>query len=319
MELSRLVFRVLIIDDDLEMNKHLVEIIKGLITSDFEITVIPKVDYLDIELDPQPGISSFWQISKRTLEQLDTFSQFEPYDLIISDYGFITDEGKAILWPEGRVAKPTIEDAKGRILTLADLRIQYEDWLRSNSRKLLKQNIFDSTKRMILRSFASNKAYDILGPVKEKRYPITQGVFPNAFIDIMDTRQEFFGANDQFYSIYDNENYGRNFYRHLVCTYTARIVRREIYRFIAEILSRIRLKRSVFNIALFAGTVASIGLGAQLLADLGLKQIANGNNSGWLFIINGFLVITIGALLIAARFEKFSRSIIRWFSSDDNF
>lgn len=311
--------RILVIDDDFEMNKHLVEIIKGLITTDFDVTVIPKVDHLDIELEPQFDKNYYWQISRGTLEKLDILSQSGAYDLVISDYGFITEEGKAILWPEGRAAKPTVEDAKGRILTLADLRIQYEDWLRINSRKLSRDNLFDSTKRMIFRSFASKKAYDILGPVIERRVPVTQGVFPNAFIDPMDTRQEFFGSNDQFYGIYDDENYGRPFYRHLVATYTARIVKREIYRFIVELRSKIRLKRSVFNIALFAGVVASIGLGAQFLADIGITQLSAGNNSGWLFILNGFLVITIGALIVAARFEKFSRSIIRWFNSEENF
>jgi len=319
MKSSNYLFRVLIIDDDLAMNKRLAEIIKGLITSDFGITIVPQVDYLDIELEPQPGTASFWQINRRTLEKLDILSRSGQYDLVVSDYGFITEEGKSILWPEGRSAKPTVEDARGRILTLADLRNQYDEWLRTTSRKLDVHNLFDSTKRMLLRSFASKKAYDILVPVKERRVPVTQGLFPNAFIDPMDTRQEFFGANDQFYGIYDDEKYGRAFYRHLVATYTARIVKREMYHYIAELTSKIRLRRSVFNIALFAGTVAAIGLGGQYLADIGISELQSGSTSGWVFILNGFLVIAVGAIVVAAGFEKFSRSIIRWVGSEENF
>lgn len=114
-----------------------------------QIDVKPEVERLDVVLD-------------ETLRRLSLLSQTPYYNLIISDFGFVEDKAKDILWGKERDRKPTREDAKGRILTIRDLRAQFEEWRNLTEKKPSRnKNVFAAARRVIIRNFASRLAIHI--------------------------------------------------------------------------------------------------------------------------------------------------------------
>lgn len=311
-------FRILLIDDDAEMNSRLEGLLTGCRLSVGGIEVVPEVDRVDVALEEkteQPGI---WRIKEETLKQLHFLSQSPGYNLVMTDFGFVTDEAKDILWGRDRSRKPTKNDAKGRILSIRDLRLQFEEWrTHVGQRRSAAWNVFTSARRVILRSFASRLAFDILGPVIPNRSLETQAAFPNAEIVAIDSRQEFFG-NDEFYEIYERPD-GRDFYRYLVGTYSTRVIESEMLRHVIKITKNLRIKRSVFNIALFAGAVTLIGGAAQYLSGIGLGLLDQGRPMGWWFIVGGLLALVFGALGLSLTFEWFARTVVRWVGPEEEF
>jgi hypothetical protein len=310
-------FRILLIDDDFEMNAKLERLLSNPIAVD-HLKVIPQVDYVDVRLEEDNNRKGYWNISETTLKQLQRYSRFPNYDLVMVDFGFATEEAKDILWGKDRTRTPTKEEAKGRLLTIRDLQIQYEDWQNKAAKNAAKNNnVFTAARRVILRSFASRMAFDMLGPVEHSRRPETQKAFPNADVIAIDSRQEFFGG-DEFYDIIERPD-GRDYYRYLVGTYSKRVIESEVLRRLIKLSGKLQVRRSVLNIALFAGSIAVIGGVSQYLANLGFGFLDRGQSVGWWFFIAGLLALISGALTLALSFEWFARAIVRWIGPEEEF
>ena len=308
-------FRILLIDDDVEMNTRMEKVLSGHRLSVGRTEVIPQVDRLDVSLEQR---GDYWKISETTLKRLHLLSRSPRYDLVMADFGFATEEAKDILWGKDRSRHPTKEDAKGRLLTVRDLRYQFEEWAEEVATKAKGSvNVFTAARRVVLRSFASRLAFDILGPVVPDRSNQTQQAFPNADVLPVDSRQEFF-ATDEFYDIYERPD-GRDFYRYLVGTYSLRIIESEMLRYLVRLSGKLRVRRSVFNIAVFAAAVAAIGGVAQYLAGLGFGFIDRGQSTGWWLFGAGLLLLVLGALALGLTFEWFARSVIRWVGAEEEF
>ncbi|HWM26120.1 MAG TPA: DUF308 domain-containing protein [Chthoniobacterales bacterium] len=301
-----MIYRILLIDDDKEMNDRLSRLLTGHRIHAGDVTVSFAVDVVQVAvMSDQPG---YWRFDKGTLDTLKTVSE-RSYDLVMADYGLVDDAAKDILWGQDRTRSPTRQEAKGRLLTLKDLSEQYVAKVGVTS-----PNIFLSARQVCLRSFASKLAFDLAGPVHPDRVIVTKAAFPNAEVQAFDPRNEIYGG-DAYYSFYDQAD-GREFYRQLVGHHVLSVAELYVLRTLLARASRLRVRRSVFNIALFAGCVAVVGGATQYLAAIGLNR---SQESGWLYLVAGFAVLVFGALLLSMYFEAFSRRVIQWVGSESDF
>jgi CheY-like chemotaxis protein len=223
--MRRMTFKILLIDDDPEMNFILRRRLERYRLRVKDTVVIPKVDMIDVDLErADPG---YWRIHTRTLRAMEKVSR-QRHDLVVVDFGFADEEAKNILWGRNRVRRATREEARGRLLTVRDLSDQYAERIGRGVGASSGRNIFLTARRVVMRSFASRLAFDILGPVFPDRLDETKAAFPNAEIEAMDPRNEFY-AGDEYYDYYDSER-GRDFYRQLVGAFTVRVVEGQILR-----------------------------------------------------------------------------------------
>jgi hypothetical protein len=301
-----MIYRILLIDDDREMNDRLFRLLTGHRIHAGDMTVSFAVDVVQVGVaSDQPG---YWRFDEGTIDALKTVSA-RSYDLVMADYGLVDDAAKDILWGKDRSRSPTRQEAKGRLLTLKDLSEQYAAKVSVTS-----PNIFLSAHQVHLRSFASRLAFDLAGPVYPDRENETKAAFPNAEVRAFDPRNELYGG-DAYYSFYDQTD-GREFYRQLVGHHVMAVAERYVLRTLLSRAGRLRVRRSVFNIALFAGCIAIMGGATQYLATIGLNR---SQESGWLYLVAGFAVLVFGALLLSLYFEAFSRRVIRWVRSESDF
>ena len=304
-------YNILLIDDDEEMNKKLTDILMGhrLKTEIAEV----KFNVDAVEVATEKEREGFWKFDNETMQALEKCSR-KKYDLILADFGLVDDEAKDILWGKDRKRNPTKEEAKGRLLTLLDLSQQFEKFIDGGSPNLFRKNY-----KVHLRSFASRLAFDLLGPVIPNRVRITRAAFPNAEVEAFDPRNEIYG-NTEFYDFYEYQDIrGREFYRQIVGHHSVSVVDRYVLRELIDLAGKMRVRRSVFNLALFAGFVAIIGYATQYFEGLGLNLLAKKETIGWWMIFVGLLVLILGALSLAVYFESFSRKIIKWVGSERGF
>jgi CheY-like chemotaxis protein len=301
-----MIYRILLIDDDKEMNDRLVGLLSGHRIHAGDMTVSFAVEVVQVGvMSDQPG---YWRFDENTIDSLKLVST-RSYDLIMADYGLVDDAAKDILWGKDRSRCPTRQEAKGRLLTLQDLSQQYAAKVGAKW-----PNIFLSARQVHLRSFASRLAFDLAGPVYPERENVTKAAFPNAKVRSFDPRNEIYGG-DAYYAFYDQVD-GREFYRQLVGHHILSVAERYVLRALLAQAGRLRVRRSVFNIAVFAGCITIMGGATQYLATIGL----NGDQeSGWLYLALGFVVLVVGALLLSMYFEAFSRQVIRWVGSESDF
>ncbi|HWR83367.1 MAG TPA: hypothetical protein VN285_08695 [Candidatus Deferrimicrobium sp.] len=303
-------YRLILIDDDEDMNVALEKLLAGHRVVHEDVTVILDIHHVDVELDEIPEQPGFWKVSEKTIRNIERVSRNGPYDLVIADFGFAEEKAKEILWGKDRSRRPSREEAKGRLLTIRDLAHQYHSHLRDEGYGVDKNNsLFLSTGDVLLRSMASRMAFDILGPVIPNRVNETKSAFANAAIDPIDPRNEFYGG-DTFYHMYEPD--GRDFYRQLVCAYTIRALESHVLRTLIRASKRPGISRSVFNIAIFAGSVALVGGLTQYLGGIGLSLVVSGQSIGWWILVGGVTVLAGGALLLSLYFEAFSRAVVRW-------
>ncbi len=307
-----MVYRILLIDDDKEMIKKLSHLLSGhrIHIGNFNLSI--EVDSVLVRVEPVIIESNkYWRFTDDTIRDLEIASA-RRYDLVVADYGLVDDEAKDILWGKDRKRTPGREEAKGRILTLKDLAEQYAETISDGS-----PNILLTASQVYLRSFASKLAFDILGPVNPDRVNATKAAFPNAKIDAFDTRNELYGG-DAFYSFYKQKR-GLEFYRQLVGHHMLLVVEKYILRTLITRAGRMRIRRSVLNIALFAGSVAVLGAATGYLAQIGQSLLAQKDSSGWWLIFAGLTFLGLGSLALSIYFESFARRIIRWIGPEEEF
>lgn len=308
--------KILLIDDDSKMNQNLERILNGITVSHCGMTVKPIIHCLDVNLDLVGSEVDKWKISNLTFDTLLKLCNENKYDLVIADFGYATKEAQRILW---NIDKPTKEDAEDRVLTIRNLSLQFIDWLRITNKRLPKErNIFLSEQKVILHTLASKSAMEIFGSVNPRRLNETRAAFKNSDdVKIIDTRSEFF-AWDDFYSIYESED-GRNFYRHLLGTHLIKVVETELLRIIINKIGKIRVRKSVLNIALFAGFVSIISLIFQFLFNQLMNLETFQPYEKYLLISITILLIFLLPLIVATKFERLSRSIINWVGPEEEF
>jgi CheY-like chemotaxis protein len=306
----KVVYRILLIDDDIEMLETLQNLLAGhrLQTEDFDVLL--NVDRLDVVLS-KDATDDRWQISPTTLKAAYALSRSPHYDLVMTDYSLATQEAKEILWHRRNAHQSGSDPAEGLLLTVRTFSTAYQEWLREFDREdLASPNIFTAPQRVILRSFVHRSDLDHLGPLVPTRSNATQAAFPNAEICPLDTRQEFF-ANDRFYSFYEQPN-GREFYRHLVGTYYLKVIDGEILRHLTRLAGKIHVRKSVLNIAMFAALVAIVGGTTQYLEEAGTRLLEGKDRVGWWFLASGLVVLIGGAIMLALSFERLTLTVIRW-------
>jgi hypothetical protein len=310
-------FRILLIDDDYDMNTRLEKMLSGCRVSIDGVDVVPQIDRLDVDLEESDDSPGFWKIKDSALKRIQVLSIRPRYDLVITDFGLVPPQVQKALWGEDLSRHPTREEIKSKILTIRDLKSQFENWCNSECPELKFKNLFTAARQVLLISFASKLGFDAFGPVVPNRSRETQGAFPAAGIVALDSRLEFFG-NDEFYDVYERPR-GRDFYRFLLGTYSVRIVELEMLRHVISDLKKIRVRRSVFNIAVFAGAIAVIGGVTQYLSNAGLQLITQGSMIGWWLIAIGAVTLIVGAVSLSLTFEWFARTVVRWIGPEEEF
>lgn len=315
-------FRMLLIDDDLEMNAKLQRLLAGTRTEASGIEVYAEVDRVDVVTERSPDGTDTWRISDGTLERINVLSRCPQYNLVLADFGFADDEAKQFLRRASGEKPVTKEFSRGRILTLLDLRQQYEAFVaRRESTGAVYRSIFHHADRVIMRSLASDEMLPTLGPVRKARLPEVKNAFPGtATSDVLalDTRELFFGE-DRFYKLYCGLEKHREFYHHLFGSLAVPIVESEMLRYAVGLSQRHRVRRSLFNIAVFAGSVGVLGVAVQFLGGTGLTLLGKGRWPGWLLIAAGFVLLLAGSWALAIGFERFSRAVVRWVGHEDDF
>lgn len=158
----KLKYRILLIDDDYEMNTKLDGLLSGHRIIIDKIEIIPEIDRVDVLLEKMGDGSDQWRISDKTLEAIHFLSRNPYYDLIMTDFSLATQEAKDILWQRKPLTDLTSDAANGLLLTVRDLKLQYQAWEFTIIHKKSKVNIFSAARRVILRSFVHRLDLDYL-------------------------------------------------------------------------------------------------------------------------------------------------------------
>lgn len=310
-------FRILLIDDDYDMNTRLERILSGCrVSVSGGNVVVPQIDRLDVDLEERSDKPGYWKIKDSTLERVRLLSELPQYDLVITDFGLVPPQVQKALWGEDNTREPSTQEVKNKILTIRDLKSQFEEWSASGN-QIKTKNLFTAARRVLLISMVSNKSIEAFGPVVPNRSQETQGAFPSAQILPLDSRHVFFG-DDKFYEIYDSA-IGRQFYRYILGTYSIRIVELEMLKHALPSARQMRVRRSVFNIATFAGAVAAIGVATQYLSNTGLQLISQGRAVGWWIMVTGLASLVLGAVVLSLTFEWFARRVVQWVGPEEDF
>lgn len=219
-------FKILIIDDDIKMINGLNSYLEGATVEHQEYCLIANVDHVYIDLQKSTEIENFWVISEKTLNQLKQKSTID-YHLIFLDYGYTTVESQNQIFDIlKRYESPKIDrELKGKILTIKDLKQQFSNYIRANFPNFNYNNtFFNKQNTVVLRSYTVTN--DILGPVIPERLNNTRACFPNSSIITLDTRQMYF-PHEFHNNIYENKEWGRDFYRHFASVHSLEIFKSE--------------------------------------------------------------------------------------------
>jgi hypothetical protein len=304
---------ILLIDDDSEANEILSRSLGGMTLLIENIEIIVEVEILNIELESNPNHKDHNKISIETLRSLWDLTRDQNHDLVIIDYGYAPKDAQEELWKvRGKPSQDLVERLKFNLL---DLSTQYMQFIHATlGTKCDKQNVFLTAKNVIMRSMKIDKMQDVMGPF-EQRIKVTRRAFPKVEnLIAFDPRQTLYGT-DEFYQFYNCDK-GRDFYRYLVGAFTAKMVEAEIRKKYSK-NNKMTIRKSVFNIALFAGSVAIIGMSVQFVSSIGINLLQDKNSIGWWVILFGLSIQIIGAFMLAIGFEHFSGKVIQWVKHDD--
>ena len=304
-------FKILIIDDDLKMINGLKSFLEGATVEHQEYYLKANVDYVYIDLQKSTDEEDFWVISKKTLNQLKQKSSID-YQLIYLDYGYTTVESQNQIFDIlKRYKSPKIDrELKGKILTVKDLKQQFTEFIVANFPDFNFDNtFFNKLNTVVLRSYTVTN--DVLGPVIPERLNNTRACFPNSSIITLDTRQMYF-PHEFHDNIYENKEWGRDFYRHFASIHSLEIFKTEAFKTIADLNKRKIVKRTTLNISLYAGIIAMIGILTKLFIDIGLDLFGINVYYSIIFFVLAIIILLFGSLGIALYFESFTQRIIKW-------
>jgi len=308
------IYNILLLDDDSEMNSQIDNLLSGLRVHILNFEIVPKIYRIDIKVDKVA--ENKWEISSETILSLNNLSHHK-FDLILTDYQLTSSEGKKLLWSNESNTNNIFAENENILLTIKNLKSQYEKWLiDSNKSNLISESIFYTTPKVILRSLVHKNEIDILGPINPTRIQVTKSVFPNSDVWAYDTRQEIF-SNDEYYDFYTSQK-GRNFYRHIVSINYLRIVENEILKHYFLLSRKMIVRKSILNIASFAGFTAIIGIITQFVMSIGISMIQNQDLRGVLMLGLGFMFLILSSMFLSLFFELYSKSIINWVESKES-
>src|ERR1051325_2001160 len=113
---SSIRFRILLIDDDHDMNTRLEKMLSGCRVSINGVEVVPQIDRLDVDLEERDDKPGFWKIKESTLRQIQILSESPRYNLVVTDFGLVPPEVQRALWGENHTQQPSREEVKSKIL-----------------------------------------------------------------------------------------------------------------------------------------------------------------------------------------------------------
>lgn len=260
----KMALRVLIVDDDQQALERAASELRGesLVLEGRKMEVV--VQTLQVDVEPT---DDGYRFTEGTLNHLLEAADGR-WDLILLDYSFASRTIQPHQWGEGTSKKRM--ESNDHLLTVVDLQRQAVSApnLRAADKRRL-ERFFASGCDLVLRSFQHDRPVDKLGPY-ESRFNNTQGVFPNARLQRLDSFSMIYGSDaDLRRAFYLEIDRGREFYRNIVNTMTILHVRAAIARKLARANRRVAIPRSAAVLALLTSAVWALSaVLAAMVPDL---------------------------------------------------
>lgn len=315
-------FRVLIVDDDLEVISRLQE----------RLVLDPisfegrnwEVDLRIVHVKVQTVDEHFSQISSDTFEQLAAACS-QPAHLILADYGYATKEvmdALTLLPDQGK--EITSDDIVGKILTTVDLVSSAQKYcldlkVDSYKRESIKKNFIGSTAKLYLYSYTSKAFYKALGEV-EARVRRVKASLPGCKVVPVDTKYEFY--NGQEFDWPNPSKHEQKFYAHLVGGLINNLIKIEFLTHLlndSKRLKYVRIRRSSISVAIIVALGGAIGATAEWLGgrilDLFSKDLVV---PAYTIIALTMIFILMIGLIVPFAFERVMTGLISKEGSDDH-
>lgn len=260
--MSKLEFRVLVVDDDKRLLTELRARLGGMRESVRGREISPTIDTLAVEVEEVDGNYRF---RESTLADLVAISS-RRYDYILLDYSYASGSKQTIQWNES--GGPRQNGAgNAHLLTVADLADQTRQFASSRGNRAVDgvEGFFTQPTRILLRSFQHDRVNDSLGTF-ENRLQITQGIFPECHIDALNSFAMIYNSDPDLREImYHGQSRGREFYRVVALTLQTQMFRAAMLDKLATHAGRLVILRGTWSIALLVTFVSILSVTMQVL------------------------------------------------------
>lgn len=288
-------FRVLIIDDDLEVIKRLPERI--LREQRYFEGRTWSIDLRVVHVKVEKINENHYQIANSTFEELASACSQPPH-LILADYGYAQKEIISTLKhlsDQGKEIKE--EDLIGKVFTTADLAAAVQKFILDSSvdsykRNSLKKNFLESSAKLYLYSYTSKDFIKALRGV-EARANRTKAALPNCKVIPVDTKHEFYNGEEFDYP--NPTKHDGKFYAHLVGGLINHLIQIEFIEHILEDAKRlkyVRVRRSTVSVGIIVALGGAIGAFSEWLGGRVLDLFSHG------FLVPAFTIVGLAVVFI---------------------
>ncbi len=97
MNAKRITYKILMIDDDSEMNVKLHRLLSGRRVIIQDIEYQPVIEFINVDLEG-PIENGYFRIHGKTITELKRVSAIKKCNLVMIDFGFADEVAKDILW-----------------------------------------------------------------------------------------------------------------------------------------------------------------------------------------------------------------------------
>jgi len=212
-------------------------------------------------------LNSRWVFKRDVLSQLIEAGRKKP-NLILIDYIYVDSEVSKVLKEKAIQGLVSEEMISNKVLTPVDLRIwaQGNSTLTTEEKNLILKNLFFADCPVYLHTYTPQGTSSVVGNVTDRIKKVAQ-VFPNAVINSIDARSEFFN-NEEFDWPNPISRYDNQYYPYQLATYFDQVVQKEIIR--SELMRNryLRIKRTTFAVGIISAIGAAVGFAGGWVGSL---------------------------------------------------
>lgn len=308
-------FRVVAIDDKADNLRRLESLLRG-IGLEIGGTRV-RVDFKTVHVKLERRDGSAWTISDDVFEELRAASR-SPIDLMLVDYIYVDEEEAPAIKSTMQLRPIAKHEVADVIFTPQSLRQWVERRVgtgHTDARRVLR-SMFDQARSVYLHTYTPTNFEQVAGSIEERRREASV-VFPNAALEVIDTRRLLF--NDNELDTTEGKNYRSVEYQaYQLGTYFSEVIQKEVLRREYERSRFFRWQRTSTAVAAICAIGASIGFGAEWVGSFLFGFIQQGAYASAALLGALLLLMMFGlGLAVTKGFDWLMSSLVRQLDEED--